>query len=102
MAFGEKMNWKEFLKPTWRKFSIFQTFLLFYLLILVSWYYQLLAGSNNLSETIPRVFSTHILYLTPLTGGLSYLFQYIFEPIYFVYWYLLSCVIDFIYKKLER
>jgi hypothetical protein len=88
------MNWKEFLKPSWRKFSIFQIFLSIYLLILASWYYQLL------TETIPRAFSVHILYLTPLTGGLSYFLQAILHPIFFVYWYLLSCLIDFTYKKL--
>lgn len=87
------MNWKEFLKPDWRKIIAFIILGIFLLLI-----------SNQLGYCelgIPLSFTSCTYYEYPV-GGIRdqfYVFPFILN---LIFWYLLSYLIVWIYDKVKK
>lgn len=124
------MNWKEFFKPSWRKFSIFLFIALLYSLTLSAWFLEnastfiqttgiALTGvslnktSNEIQNDVQNqtsilyfnILPRYRIYWAPFTFGTTYFFPNNFVGLFLilsvVYWYLLACLIDFLYKKIR-
>lgn len=92
------MNWKEFLKPDWRKIVIFV--ILFVMLIIIANLYppKLIPSwleNLNIIFYFPDFFIFEILKLSISTV----IFLFILD---LIYWYLLSCLIVWVYDKVKK
>jgi len=92
------MSWKEFLKPDWRKIVI--TIGFFIVSSFTGYLYVKLSYSSwlmNLGKVLyfPSFFILEILNLRNTPNGVLYFFNFIF-------WYLLSCFIVWIYNKVRK
>ena len=83
----EEMNWKEFLKPDWRKVIIFIIGEIFILSIYYSYAnYVMIAISTPIQETFITWIVPFLIFVLPVS----------------LIWYLLSCLIIWIYDKRKR
>jgi hypothetical protein len=108
------MSWKNFLRPSWKKFSFFLIFALVYTILIISLLSDYATDISNAIKIIDngefatavrgtiKVYLEHSLpayqiYAIPLTAGLSYVYPQgnliLAYAIIGLYWYLLSCLI---------
>ena len=94
------MNWKQFLKPDWKKIVIFVVFFI----LMYIWAYN--CGdirSSALCEArgFPLIYWNYhtISKMPPKTETNLFYFELIVD---LIIWYLLSCLIAWIYDKLKK
>ncbi len=99
------MNWKQFLKPDWRKIVIFIFFTFIGLFMLFSGKCWWSNGSTHCFISLVGVvfnFLWIILRLLFVELNLTENLVYIGFLLSIIYWYLLSCLIVWIYYKLRK
>jgi len=96
------MNWKEFLKPDWRKIVVFV--ILFILSSFISAYfntiYSAIGFCSSIKAGFPLAFNTEISGIE--CGGDSSNFDIFSFILDIIFWYLLSCLIVWIYDKFRK
>lgn len=90
------MNWKEFLKPDWRKILLFV--ILSILLSAIPNFVIEIPVFCGLSFGIPLPFYCSLILPFDFNGG--FVITNLFVDI--IFWYLLSCLIVWIYGKLKK
>ncbi len=97
------MNWKEFLKPNRRKIMIMVLIIIFGLagfglLIVEGGICPIVCGliGYEVYTTCAMVAKIYLLLYAPLS------FRYYLIPLNFVYWYILSCIIIWIYDRVKK
>jgi hypothetical protein len=99
------MNWKEFLKPSKKKIAIFIVTIILSFLYRTPPYDSLLIFTYILN--LPILFLDYLSNIFNIFGNLpSEKFEILVTLIFFIltffYWYLLSCLIVWIYDKLKK
>lgn len=94
------MNWKEFIKPDWKKIVIFVV-----LHVLIIFIIPLAFFTNgyvvSLGDIIPWPLRV-ILNPALLSYGARGMGSLLLYPFLWLYWYLLSCLIVWIYDKVKK
>jgi len=92
------MNWKEFLKLDWRKIGLIIYFML------LSLFYQV-SKDNRIYMGFPLSYYYKEIFDLPLFDLLPpYLGQILIVPLLLdiIFWYLLSCLIFWVYDKVKK
>jgi preprotein translocase subunit SecE len=92
------MNWKEFLKPDWRKIVL--TIILFTIVTGLKWYlFDTCLGCYNTYFGVPLAFYEKIVWPRENEMTNFLIFNLIVD---IIFWYLLSCLIVWIYDKFRK
>jgi phosphatidylserine synthase len=93
------MNWKKFLKPDWRKIVIFVIlFVIGFITFLISSSFGVRVIPDSATEVLIAIFLPTI-FITQFLGSSNIGFILILTM---VYWYILSCLIVWIYDRFRK
>jgi predicted neutral ceramidase superfamily lipid hydrolase len=99
------MDWKQFLKPDWRKIVL--TIVIFFIpmglgFLIVLEGFAKEAGQEFLPFYILRIIIILLLILSPFSIILGFLPYVLKELLNLIFWYLLSCLIVWVYDKYKK
>ena len=97
------MKWKQFLKPSWKKIIIF---IIFSIVFLMFSRRNLLPGGELINEAVGFPLPFKLLYTeAPIAGQYVSLMKLLFAAFFVIdviFWYLISCLIVWIYDRFKK